>query len=116
MRKAGIRFMPSLALLSHIESTPGIVGGKPRIVGHRITVQDVVIWHERMGLSVDEIASGYELTLAEIYAALSFYFDNRELIDVGIDSSNACIEMMRAKTPSLLQKRLKETRQVGEQG
>jgi uncharacterized protein (DUF433 family) len=27
----------------HIEVTPGIAGGKPRIVGHRITVQDVAI-------------------------------------------------------------------------
>lgn len=34
----------------HIEITPGICGGKPRIVGHRIKVQDIVIWHERMGV------------------------------------------------------------------
>ncbi len=31
----------------HIEITPGV---QPRIAGHRIKVQDVVIWHERMGL------------------------------------------------------------------
>ncbi|MEO3706895.1 DUF433 domain-containing protein [Trichormus azollae] len=34
----------------HIEITPGICGGKPRIAGHRIRVQDIVIWHEQMGL------------------------------------------------------------------
>ena len=32
----------------HIEITPGICGGKPRIAGHRIRVQDIVIWHEQM--------------------------------------------------------------------
>lgn len=25
---------------THIEVTPGVAGGKPRIAGHRITVQD----------------------------------------------------------------------------
>ena len=36
----------------HIAVTPGIVGGKPRIAGHRITVQNVAIWHERIQKSV----------------------------------------------------------------
>ena len=30
-------------LNEHIEITPGISGGKPRIKGHRITVQNIVI-------------------------------------------------------------------------
>ena len=38
----------------HIESSPDVAGGKPRITGHRITVHNVVIWHERMGLNADE--------------------------------------------------------------
>ena len=45
----------------HIEVTPGVVGGKPRIRGHRVTVQDIVIWHERMGKSVDEISAEYDI-------------------------------------------------------
>ncbi len=27
----------------HIEITPGTCGGKPRIAGHRIRVQDIVV-------------------------------------------------------------------------
>ncbi|MEM7737399.1 MAG: DUF433 domain-containing protein [Deinococcota bacterium] len=42
------------------------------------------MWHERMGKTVDEISNEYGLTLAEIYAALSYYFDNRTDIDHGI--------------------------------
>ena len=38
----------------HIVITPGICGGKPT-AGHRIKVQDIEIWHERMGMSPDEI-------------------------------------------------------------
>ncbi|MEM1173016.1 MAG: DUF433 domain-containing protein, partial [Cyanobacteria bacterium P01_H01_bin.35] len=58
------------AITEHIEITPGICGGKPRIAGHRIRVEDIVICHEKMGLSPDEIVSQYpSITLADVYAA-----------------------------------------------
>ena len=91
-----------------IECTPGIVGGKPRIVGHRITVQDIVIWHERLGQSVDEIASDYELTLADVYAALAYYFDHRAEIDRSIAEGQAFAETLRRQSPSKLAQRLEE--------
>ena len=59
------------ALDRHIEVTPGIAGGKPRIAGRRITVRDIVIWHERLGKSADEIATECDLTLSDVYAALT---------------------------------------------
>jgi uncharacterized protein (DUF433 family) len=63
----------------HIEITPGICGGKPCIAGHRIRVQDIVIWHEQMGMSPDEILYHYpSITLFDIYAALPYYHDYRE--------------------------------------
>ncbi len=93
---------------SHIEITPGICGGKPRIAGHRITVQNVAIWHERMGMSADKIASEYDLELADVYAALAYYFDHREEIDHSIAEGRAFAEELRKKTPSLLQQRLNE--------
>jgi uncharacterized protein (DUF433 family) len=93
---------------SHIESTPGIAGGKPRIRGHRITVQDVAIWHERLGRSADEIAAEYELSLAEVYAALTYYFDHRAEIDQAIQESEAFVESLRRRTPSKLGERLRK--------
>ncbi len=89
-----------------IEITPGVACGKPRIAGHRITVQDVAIWHERMGLSADTIASKYDLSLAEVYAALAFYFDHRADVDQSIRDGQALAETMRAATPSLVQQKL----------
>ena len=38
----------------HVEVTPGVCDGKPRISGHRITVQNIVIWHDRTGLAEGE--------------------------------------------------------------
>jgi len=94
----------------HIEITPGVAGGKPRVAGHRITVQNIVIWHERLGRGADEICAEYNLTLADVYAALAYYFDHREEIDRGIEESEAFIEALRQHTPSLLEKKLNARR------
>lgn len=94
----------------HIEITPGLVGGKPHIAGHRITVQTIVIWHERMGKSVDEICAEYDLSLSDVYAALAYYFDHRDEIDRSIEESEAFIAALRKRTPSVLEKKLKAQR------
>lgn len=86
----------------HIEISPEIAGGKPRITGHRITVQNVVIWHERMGLSADEIASNYGLSLADVYAALAYYYDHRQEIDETILADESYVAELRSRTKSKL--------------
>jgi uncharacterized protein (DUF433 family) len=93
-------------VLSHVEMTPGVAGGKPRIAGHRIAVQDVVVWHERLGLSADEIATEYGLSLADVYAALAYYYDHREEIDRAIRADEAFVAELRKHTPSRLKARL----------
>jgi uncharacterized protein (DUF433 family) len=93
----------------HIEITPGICGGKPRIAGHRIRVQDIVIWHEQMGMSPDEILYHYpSITLSDVYAALAYYHDHREEIRQQISESEALIQEIQAQTPSILQQKLKK--------
>ena len=79
----------------HIAITPGVVSGEPRIAGRRIKVRHIVVWHERMGMTLDEIADEYELELADIHAALAYYFIHREAIDQDIrdyDSFNEALE------------------------
>ena len=93
-------------LNKHIDITPGIVGGKPRIKGHRITVQNIAIWHERMGKSADEISAEYGLTLAEIYAALSYYFDHQDEINESIREGEAFAKEIRRQNNSVLARKL----------
>jgi len=107
--------METVALNHHIEVAPRIAGGKPRIAGHRITVQNIVVWHERMGKSVDEIAAEYDLTLAEVHAALAYYFDHRSEIDHAIEESKAFVEALRENTPSRLRQKLQEQKLRGAQ-
>ena len=68
-----------------IVSTPGTCGGKPRVDGHRIRVQDVVIWVEQMGMTTEQIVSDYPgMTPAKIAAALNYYADHRDEIEADL--------------------------------
>lgn len=96
------------SLSPHLEMTPGVAGGKPRIAGRRITVHDIVTWHELLGKSVDEISADYDLTLAEIHAALAYYFDHREEVDAAMRESASFAESLRERTPSKLQQKMSE--------
>ena len=87
--------------------TPGTLGGKPRLAGRRISVQDLAFWHERLGKSADEIAAEYDLSLAEIYAALAYYYDHREEIDHSLHEGEAFAAELRRQTPSKLRERLR---------
>jgi len=81
----------------HIETTPGICGGQPRIAGHRIRVQDVVLWTEQ-GQSPDEIVSSFpQLSLADVHAALTYYYDHRVEIDQQISDDEAFVAKTRAE-------------------
>jgi uncharacterized protein (DUF433 family) len=102
--------MSAAALDRHIEITPGIAGGKPHIAGHRITVQNIAIWHEYMGKSADEICTEYGLMLADVYAALAYYFDHRAEIDHSIEEDKAFVEMLREQTSSILREKLRAHR------
>ena len=90
----------------HITITPGVARAKPRIAGHRITVQDIVLWHERLDLSADEIATEYGLSLADVYAALAYYYDHREEIDRAIRADETFLAELRQRIPSKLRARL----------
>jgi uncharacterized protein (DUF433 family) len=93
---------------AHIEIRPGYSGGRPRIAGRRIRVQDVAIWHEEEDMSAQEIAKEYDLSFADVYAALAYYYDHREEIDKMIADDDAFVEEMRKKSPSLLNEKLKK--------
>jgi len=92
----------------HIEIDRGDGGPKPRIAGHRIRVQDVAIWHEKLGMSPDEIVYQYPtITLADVYAALAYYWDHRDEIERAIVEEHAFVEELRRHHVGPLQEKLK---------
>ncbi len=43
---------------------------------------DIYVHHERLGKSPDEIVRAYpQITLADVYAALAYYWDHKDEID-----------------------------------
>ena len=83
----------------HVDAiTPGVCGGKLRIGGRRSTVANIAIWHERLDKSADDIATEYDLTLADVHAAVAYYFDHRAEIEERIAESAALIDVLRKET------------------
>ncbi len=97
--------MPDLD--AYIARSPGIRGGKPRIVDSRITVADVALMHLRLGKTVEEIAGTYRLSLAAVHAALAYYYSHQAEIDEAIDADEAFAEAFRRANPSPLREKLK---------
>ena len=98
--------MPTTTLDQHIEVTPEVCGGRPRLAGRRITVQHIAVQHERLGRSVDEIASEHDLTLADVYAALAYYHDHRAEVDAAIRADDELVKALRQEGSSKLLEKL----------
>ncbi|MGD0948548.1 MAG: DUF433 domain-containing protein [Candidatus Binatia bacterium] len=68
----------------YVESRPGVQGGRPVIKGSRFPISSIVQNHHR-GLSVEDILREFpHLTPAQVYDALSYYYDHRAEIDAEI--------------------------------
>lgn len=88
-----------------IVTTPNVRSGKPHIAGRRITVSDVAIWHEHIELTPRQIAADYDLSLAEVYAALTYYHTHRDEIEAEIKESLRFAESLRSQSPSPLERK-----------
>lgn len=81
----------------YIERKKGVCGGEPVIVGTRISVS-LVVELERVGNSVDEIVAMYpHITHAQVYDALSYYYDHKEEIDKIIEENKEEYWMEKTK-------------------
>ena len=106
MKQTHTKEMAVQPLDAYIKRDPGIVGGKPHIAGTRIAVIDIVIWHERMGIRADQLASEYNLSLSSIYAALAYYYDHQKEIDRSIEEEAAQFQALKAQHVSKLKQKL----------
>jgi uncharacterized protein (DUF433 family) len=74
----------------YIISLADFCGGSPVIKGTKFPVRSVVNYVLQQGISPEELVKEFShLTLAQIYDALSFYYDNKELVDKDIQDNSA---------------------------
>lgn len=89
--------------MERITKTPNVCGGRACIAGHRIRVMDVVVCHEMRGYSADEIVDMFPgITLADVHAALVYFFDHREEIETDFRRDQELDEWATANAPSKL--------------
>ena len=63
----------------HIVRLEGVCGGEPVIDGLRVAARHVVTLHRR-GETILEIAEALGITEAQVFHALSYFFDHRDEI------------------------------------
>lgn len=83
---------------NRIARTPGVCGGKTCIAGHRVRVLDIVAWYEHQGMTPDEIVSHIpSITLADVHAALAYYFDHMDEIQREMQEERAFVDEFRRR-------------------
>jgi uncharacterized protein (DUF433 family) len=99
-----------LALAPHIESLPDRCGGKPCIRGTRIRVWDIYVASELRGESPDQIVANFPgLSLSQVHAALTYYWDNHDAINDEMRNSEEWVTQFRQRTgPGPLARRLSQ--------
>jgi uncharacterized protein (DUF433 family) len=90
--------MSGMEAIQHIESVPGKCGGKPCIAGTRIRVWDIHVWHNLRSQTAEQIVADFpQLSLADVHAALAYYFDHQEQIDRQMKEADEYADEMRRK-------------------
>ena len=83
---------------NYIVQDQGICGGHPRITGTRLKVLHIALEYERLGWSADQICEAHpEATLAQVHAAVSYYYYHQQEIDLAIREDEAFAERLRAE-------------------
>jgi len=71
---------------SLISRRPEIRGGRPCIAGTGVSVRRIAVLHN-MGMIPEEIAANFgHLSLAQVHAALAYYYANKAEIDADLET------------------------------
>ena len=78
---------PVITEYRYVTRVSGVCGGRPIIKGTRTPVKAIVGYY-KLGLTVEEILEGLpHLTPAQVYEALSYYYDHQAEIEQDIEES-----------------------------
>ncbi len=72
-----------------ISRSPEIWHGLPVIAGTRVSVMSITSLHLLDGMKAEDIALDKHLTLAQVHAALAYYYANQQQMDKAIAEEQA---------------------------
>jgi uncharacterized protein (DUF433 family) len=79
---------------SLIYRRPGVHGGRPCISGSSVSVRRIAVRHN-MGLVPEEIVAKFgHLSLAQVHAALAYYYANKTEIDAGLEAEERAYDAL----------------------
>ncbi len=76
--------METVHSINLISSNPKVRGGRPCVAGTGLRVTDIVMASLFHNQTPDEIAVGYGVSLAQVHAALAYYYEHKAQIDEDI--------------------------------
>lgn len=84
---------------SLISRRPEIRGGRPCIAGTSVSVRRIARWHN-MGQIPEEIVQtfGGHLSVAQVHAALAYYYANQAEIDADLEEGDREAEILERET------------------
>jgi uncharacterized protein (DUF433 family) len=92
---------------AHIDINPEICSGQPHIRGTRITVSLIAREVESLRMSPDEVIAVHtHLSLAQVHAALTYFYDHRDEVEASMSAGEDIEAEMRARFPSRVQELL----------
>ena len=97
----------------HIEVRDGVAS----ILGTGIKVRGIIISHLNYGWDGQELQANLpHLTLGQVYAALSYYYDHKAEMDADLDEGERIAEALRPRLegPAIRAKLLSARRRPGE--
>ena len=89
--------MDTIHSINLITTNPKVRNGRPCIAGTGLEVSVIAIAHIVHQRTADEIASDYAISLAQVYAALSYYYANRASMDAMIQERSRIAQEMKEK-------------------
>ena len=80
-----------------IDRSPGVHSNRPKIAGTGVTVRRIAAWYIG-GCAPEEIVRKIpHLTLAQVHAALAYYFANRDEIEQDLAADEALYARLAAE-------------------
>lgn len=89
--------METIQSINLIATNPKVRNGRPCIAGTGIEVSTIAIAKIVHMQSTDEIASDYKLSIAQVYAALAYYYEHKAEIDATIQERDKLAREMKEK-------------------
>ena len=98
--------MQTTLMIDLIASDPAVRQGRPCVAGTGLRVTDLAVAHLFHRRTPDELAADYELSLAQVYAALAYYYAHKSELDldirVQIDKARSLREQAIGRSTALL--------------